>query len=588
MNIIVLATAWGPKFGGINAFNEDFVLGLGAYVAPAMVADRTIFCLVPDCSAADVATAALRNVRLVEISEAKNLDPPFAAIADTLQNHPALPSLGSDDVWVGHDDITGAAAVAAARASGSRSALIMHMNYEAYKFLQDDDIECERRSNEQRALFKTADICFAVGPLLRNALKDMTRSEVHMLVPGLSDIEPQTATTSLRGIAFGRLDERTDIVKQARLVAACYGRAIYLMRSSGDHDLEELPPSFKIYGASSRDDAFAFHELADEQAEGVAPLLVLPFSEIRGQVFDALARANLAIVPSLHDGFALTGWEAIAAETPLILSRSTGLWKLLNEYWSPSIAKGFVKAVLVHGQRPAKGGANYSEEDVDLIASEIVDVMRHRTDWIRVAADLKRGLQDKRDGCTWEKTAEDFLVGLGLVDAVDVAEARFTGDWVGYFIEGSTYRAPEVVRERISVVRAGNGKGLRGSSTYEVGEEPRREELKDLSVHGGVLGGHTAATSGYTRDSWCQFQVAPRCNGQLMEGVVTWSSTVETVVDWSRYIWVKDMPGNKELRAFAEREMLVELELTLQRINQRRQGPYPVIEMTEPILPSRV
>jgi hypothetical protein len=72
-----------------------------------------------------------------------------------------------------------------------------------------------------------------------------------------------------------------------------------------------------------------------------------------------------------------------------------------------------------------------------------------------------------------------------------------------------------------------------------------------------------------------------------MEGVVTWSSTVETLVDWSRYIWVKDKPDNEELRAFAEREMLIELKSTLQRIDQRRRGPYPIVGMTGPILPSR-
>jgi hypothetical protein len=31
-NFMLLATAWGPKFGGINAFNMDFALGLASYL----------------------------------------------------------------------------------------------------------------------------------------------------------------------------------------------------------------------------------------------------------------------------------------------------------------------------------------------------------------------------------------------------------------------------------------------------------------------------------------------------------------------------------------------------------------------------
>ncbi len=579
MNIILVATAWGPRFGGINAFNQDFALGLASYIAPASVPDRKVFCLVPKCSRAEIEAAERGGVRLVEIPEAQDSNLPFGAIAPAVQlASPGIPPMGSNDYWVGHDVITGSAAITAAHASGSKSALIMHMNFESYKYLQDGDIECERRSKEQRDIFKRADRRFAVGPLLKNELQDMVGGDVHMLIPGLCDIEPRTATKSLRGIAFGRLDRHNDIIKQGSLVAASFGRAVRLMQESKDNDLEELTASFKMFGATSDEDAFAFHDLADEQAKGIAPIHALPFEEIREEIFDALARANLAIVPSLHDGFALTGWEAIAAETPLILSRNTGLWKLLVELWSPSIAKALVTPVHVHGRRHQNGEPHYTEEDVALIADAIVDGMRHRHERIRLAAELKRGLQSKRDGCTWEKTGEDFLIGIGLVDAVEVAEARFVGNWTGFFIEGSQVRVPEIVRERISVSRAKNAHGLHGSSSYSVNGEGRSEDLMDLVVHGGVLSGHTTVTKGYTRDSWCQFQVAPKCGGKLMEGVATWSSTVETLVDWSRYIWVEDMPGNEDLLAFAEREMLRELEATRQRIDERVSGSYPAID----------
>ena len=33
-NILLLATAWGPKHGGINAFNMDFAVALAGYLRP--------------------------------------------------------------------------------------------------------------------------------------------------------------------------------------------------------------------------------------------------------------------------------------------------------------------------------------------------------------------------------------------------------------------------------------------------------------------------------------------------------------------------------------------------------------------------
>ena len=41
-NFLLLATAWGPKFGGINAFNTDFAKGLAAHLG----ADGRVFCAV--------------------------------------------------------------------------------------------------------------------------------------------------------------------------------------------------------------------------------------------------------------------------------------------------------------------------------------------------------------------------------------------------------------------------------------------------------------------------------------------------------------------------------------------------------------
>jgi hypothetical protein len=51
-NILLLATAWGPKHGGINAFNMDFAAALAEYLKPS----GRVFCAVLSASREDCAS----------------------------------------------------------------------------------------------------------------------------------------------------------------------------------------------------------------------------------------------------------------------------------------------------------------------------------------------------------------------------------------------------------------------------------------------------------------------------------------------------------------------------------------------------
>src|SRR5260221_12672008 len=126
MNILLLATAWGPRYGGINAFNQDFALGLGNIIKGT----RRVFCAVPSARATDVAEAMKDGVTLIPIPEASESgdfkDAWIYAIAHCLKNQHGNPD---DLVWVGHDVVTGFAARKGAELTGGTPALLMHMSY---------------------------------------------------------------------------------------------------------------------------------------------------------------------------------------------------------------------------------------------------------------------------------------------------------------------------------------------------------------------------------------------------------------------------------------------------------------------------
>jgi hypothetical protein len=108
-NIMLMATAWGPRCGGINAFNRDFAIGL----AKALGDRGSVFCAVLDPSPGDETDASTHGVTLVPVcgkGNAQRFDTawPFEINSWLRKKHGDPPI----DWWVGHDIISGQAALA--------------------------------------------------------------------------------------------------------------------------------------------------------------------------------------------------------------------------------------------------------------------------------------------------------------------------------------------------------------------------------------------------------------------------------------------------------------------------------------------
>ena len=195
-NILLLATAWGPKHGGINAFNMDFAQGLVTYLHGA----GRVFCAVLDASHADLAEAEARGVTLLSIGRS-----PESASYDKSWAYDVWKRLQSQypdqriDWWVGHDVVSSAAAVEGPSIAGyGRTAVIMHMSYIDYAgYKHSSGVNAFEKEGQQRQIFTQAHKHFAVGPLLRDAMHDIVDGEVTMLVPGFATISSKPSTARL-------------------------------------------------------------------------------------------------------------------------------------------------------------------------------------------------------------------------------------------------------------------------------------------------------------------------------------------------------------------------------------------------------
>jgi len=404
IRIIVLATAFGPKHGGVNAFNEKLCGALAACGAK-------VTCVVP---VADLDARASAQAMSVDLVHTGTSELSVDAITEAL----SVPDAGDSLWWLGHDRVTGPIAASCRERYGGSLALVHHMNFGAYTdFKWAGEQSARDREAEQRRVFEAGDVLFAVGPLLRDSLRrlvDHHGAKIIQLVPGLDDdlLQEQTPPGPFRAVVFGRLGPEDDPIKQGRLAVAAVSSAMASAREASSGGLlTNARPEIDVIGLE-RHNAEVFRdiqELARSYARGgMWPLPRLSvYTEDRTELRRILRNAHAAIMPSWHEGFGLVGWEAVAAGVPLLLSQSTGLFQLIQEHGT--IHTDDVASFRIAGQVPTQQEPEpFTPLDVQEVAGQIVKVASAHEDWKARALRLRATLSSY----SWKHTAETMLSAL--------------------------------------------------------------------------------------------------------------------------------------------------------------------------------
>ena len=226
--LIALATAWGPRFGGINTFNTELLKSLGIYQGRGF----EVACVLPRVSAEE-AKDAQDSCSLTLLG----LNRPDDEFDPATLNHDLKQILAArgwqHPIWLGHDDKTGPLALQLRDALGGRAALVHHMAHGAYQgFKKGSSVSAGEKAEHQRQWFRQADVCLAVGPRLLKELRLLLSTiphapPTHPLMPGLTDLEKDHEVVCLAsppeyftGFTAGRLDD--DNIKQGRLALRAF------------------------------------------------------------------------------------------------------------------------------------------------------------------------------------------------------------------------------------------------------------------------------------------------------------------------------------------------------------------------------
>ena len=115
-------------------------------------------------------------------------------------------------------------------------------------------------------------------------------------------------------MTYGRFEGNISKVKQSDLACAAFGRAVSMIESPKDYVLQ-------IFGANKNE--CNADEITSRFANKKVSVNINPYSEDRTELFKALQNNCAFMMLSLSEGFGLAAWEAIAAEVPIIITKTS-------------------------------------------------------------------------------------------------------------------------------------------------------------------------------------------------------------------------------------------------------------------------
>ncbi|MEJ2881040.1 glycosyltransferase [Pedobacter sp. GR22-6] len=398
--LIFLVPAWGHIEGGINSFNHDFVSALGDFT---LTTEFKVVCISSLAVPAEAVQEAKElNVLLYSLGaeEIKYETSQWLAVKKIIEGLEDMEHCYS----IGHDTFTGPDALDFHRMIGveGRSIFIHHMDYESYANLKTDP---DQQSNylkfeKQESCIKIADIVVAIGPkLYASALRKRGNNNgLFELLPGISDVDTAELPGNFRAMTFGRFDERNDALKQMLLAARSF--VVHSLASSPGYD----DATFTVVGTSENESIEQFKQSAIEGTGATnSNINGRPYETDRSKLFSLLASQSVCLMLSVHEGFGLVGFEAIAAGVPLILSKNTGLYLFLENLLGkvPSQEHGIFPVSIAGG-----GGRLLNPIDVSTVKTAYDIVREDIVQYKAGVLELRKLLMETH---SWPDCAASFI-----------------------------------------------------------------------------------------------------------------------------------------------------------------------------------
>lgn len=381
--ILVLATEWVAKQGGLSTFNRELCTSLAKL-------GHEVVCVIPEVHEGEREAAASKNVRLVMATTVKGADH-FSGLVRRLPLGEFVP-----DLIIGHGRITGNAAKVQKEDSypGAKRVHFVHMapgEIEWYKGKEDAAQSAEQREAIELDLCREADLVAAVGPRLHLECGNLLSAievapKLYQFIPGLHGVSLRDPAPGILCLVLGRAE---DIELKGLDIAAL---AMAKLLESGSEF--ESPPELVVRGAPKGTGTKLREELRKLVYPSDLSIRVKEYSADVDAIEQDLRRASVLLMPSRREGFGLVPLEALQVGTPVLVSSKSGFAELLKTKISASQLQQYVVRTV-----------DDLEESATEWCKALDFTLRDRNAAFRRAADLEQIMAAH----TWEAASEAMM-----------------------------------------------------------------------------------------------------------------------------------------------------------------------------------
>lgn len=323
LKIVAVATEWRSGHGGVSTLNRELCIALATL-------GHTVYCAVTSASADEQLNAADAGVQLVTCSPIVGLSGAEPLLALEPEDFGSAPT----DVIIGHDQITGPHGLFLANKFERPYVHVLHTIPEEIepqkgrtRAARGGFFRGHNKREAQNELCKQASLVIGIGPRIFRQIPIGRSAPSHELIPGLN--------TELLSLSFTRAGEASCLLTGRMEDADLKGlrtaaQAIKNLRSSRTSALEVSAPSLVVRGLDTIYGEDELREAGLDQEQRGGWLRPRPYSEDAADIYADIQTSTLVLMPSLSEGFGLTGYEAIAAGVPILMSEDSGLADLMK------------------------------------------------------------------------------------------------------------------------------------------------------------------------------------------------------------------------------------------------------------------
>ena len=232
--VIFIFDQFGYRCGGCNTFNIELCFALCQIVTEKV----DVFSLIINCHDNDRIAqldhkAEELNIKIVH----QNILDKEKGISDKecreIENRLFKTNEYENElIWIGHDIFTGQYAIRLAEYIGGESAVCIHTDYDTIEGLKGVNNMGLIKEKSQRDIIRNADRIFAIGPRLLERVREIRKTEIYGLIPGMPPFDEGDIYNSRAIITYGRFEGNVVPIKQVRLAMAAFGRAVALMNNN--------------------------------------------------------------------------------------------------------------------------------------------------------------------------------------------------------------------------------------------------------------------------------------------------------------------------------------------------------------------